>query len=351
METLETLETSPAPAASSGASAPPAPLISASVFRLGGPVQTSEGEPATLAQVVMDVSGQSVTHIGVRFSSGLFGHGQVSYAPFEVITEATPDMVTLAVSRQELDERMKATPTGFKLSVETQVLLDGKRVGRVSQLIFENTTQVLWRLVIDRGLSGEWSAPASAVTQLDARQIALSSKGTKKGTNTTELLTPYVPDAELIEDVRRAIEDYPRLRIDLKGINIHAIAGVVWLDGHVSSDLNRLLAAEQLQGMHGLAELHNDLIADNQLAINVSKALASDPRTAHAHIGVYPSLGVVHLRGVVATDEIRQAAEHIARAVPGVKAVFNETRINPTSDVLPILAGVTGDEDLVPGGE
>ncbi|HLY29450.1 MAG TPA: hypothetical protein VKQ36_00350, partial [Ktedonobacterales bacterium] len=196
----------------------PAALTRVSVFRLGGPAQTSEGEPATIAQVVMDVSGQAVTHIGVRFNGGFFSRGQVSYAPFDVIVEATADLVTLAVSRQELDEQMKATPTGFKLTVETQVLLDNKRVGRVSQLIFEAETQHLWRLVIDRGLSGEWSAPASAVSQLDARQISLTSAGSKS------LFTPYVPDHDLAEDIHRAIENYTRLRVDLGGVRIHVTA-------------------------------------------------------------------------------------------------------------------------------
>src|SRR5579875_851717 len=340
---METLETPSATATSTTTSAPP---ISVSAFRLGGPAQTSEGESATIAQVVMDVSGQAITHIGVRFQSFFFGSGQVSYAPFEAIAEATPDMVTLSVTRQELDERMKATPTGFKLSVETQVLLDATRVGRISQLIFENESQRLWRLVIDRGLSGEWSAPASAVTQLDARQISLSSKGA----TATTFLTPYVSDNELAEDARRAIENYTPLRIDLKGIDIYVIAGVVWLEGHVSSDLNRRLAADQLRTVNGIAELHNELIPDNELATSVSQALARDPRTAHAHIGVYPTLGVVHLRGVVATNEVRQAAGQIAQATPGVKTVLDEIRVNPMGDVLPTLAGVTGEEDHIPGG-
>jgi hypothetical protein len=36
--------------------------------------------------------------------------------------------------------------------------------------------------------------------------------------------------------------------------------------------------------------------------------------------------------------------------VPLVKQVINELRVDPAADVLPDLAGVTNNYDLVPGG-
>ncbi|HLY32645.1 MAG TPA: BON domain-containing protein, partial [Ktedonobacterales bacterium] len=96
--------------------------------------------------------------------------------------------------------------------------------------------------------------------------------------------------------------------------------------------------------------LHNNLLTDTEVASAVSQALARDPRTAHGYIGIYPALGVVHLRGVVPTNDMRQAAEEIARATPEVASVVNEIHVNPSGDVLPVMAGVTGDEDRVPGG-
>jgi hypothetical protein len=32
-----------------------------------------------------------------------------------------------------------------------------------------------------------------------------------------------------------------------------------------------------------------------------------------------------------------------------VKSVVNELRVNPNADVVPVLAGVTNEEDMVPG--
>jgi len=313
-------------------------LIPVSAFRFGGDVQTSEGEPGTLAHVVMEVGGHTITHIGVRF--GFFGRGRVLYASFADIASATDEQVTLAVTRAELEAGARATPTGFKLSADTQVLLDGKRSGRVGQLAFNAEKRRIWRLVIDRGLGGEWTASARYITQLDAKQITLT--GAK--------LTPFVPNQQLADDIHRAMENYNKLRIDLGGIHVHVADGVVWLEGHVSNDLNRRIVSDQLTGVQGIAELYNNLFSDTEVANRVSQALASDPQVARAHVGVYPELGEVHLRGVTPDAETRAAVAAIARSVAGVSAVINELRVDPRADTLPVMAGVTGDEDIVPGG-
>jgi len=122
------------------------------------------------------------------------------------------------------------------------------------------------------------------------------------------------------------------------------------LRGHVSSQFKRRLAHDQLRGLAGMAALHNELVADDELAATVSMALAHDPRTAGQHIGVYPRLGEVHLRGSVQTTAIRERAGEVARAVGSVTCVVNELHVDPTANEIPELSGVTNNEDLVPGG-
>jgi osmotically-inducible protein OsmY len=157
-------------------------------------------------------------------------------------------------------------------------------------------------------------------------------------------------DDELREDVYHRLRDCQLVRLDLPGITIHARDGVVWLRGHVSSDGKRRRADEVLRGLDGLLELHNELVTDTALAAAVAMALAYDPRTARQRIGVYPCLGLMRLRGIVRTPTAHAGAWEIAAAVPLVKQVVNELRIDPDADVLPDLAGVTNDYDLVPGG-
>lgn len=228
---------------------------------------------------------------------------------------------------------------------KTRIVLDAKRLGTLTQVTINRETRVLRHLVVDRGPGGEVLVPATDIAQVDERQILLDAH--QAG---AQPLIPFRRDAELYDEVRRAIEGYPRLRIDLDGIEIRAIDGVVWLKGNVSSELNRRLVQDQLTNIRGLAELHNELVADTELAAAVSTALAGDPRTGGERIGVYPELGNVRLRGSVRTPAAREAAAQIAGGVPGVKSVHNDLRVDPNASVLPVLASVTNEEDRVPGG-
>lgn len=319
-------------------------LAQVSKFRFGAVAETNEGESGTVTQVVMDDAARTVTHVAVRF--GPFGgrFGKVYYAPFEQIASATAELVKLQVNREAL-EAFTVAPKGLTLTSGVKVSEGGKSLGHLAQLTFESASRVLRHLVVERGLGSEWVIAAQTITRLDAKQIIIA-----QGAEGAHTLTAYRPDGEIEQDLREAIYDYPRLRIDMGGINVHVIDGVTWLRGHVSSELNRRLVADQIQGVDGISELHNDLIADTELAAAVSRALAADPRLREERIGVYPALGQVHLRGMVRTADARTSAAEVARRVPGVGGVVNELHVDPNASVLPVLAGVTGEEDEVPGG-
>ncbi|MEO7002685.1 MAG: BON domain-containing protein [Ktedonobacterales bacterium] len=319
-------------------------LAPVSKFRFGAAAQTSEGESGTITQVVIDASTWAITHVAVRF--GPFGgrFGTLYYAPFEQIAGATPDMVTLRISREALAS-FTAAPKGLTLSSSVKVDEGAKSLGHLVQLTFESASRALRHLVVERGLGSEWVISAQTIGRLDAKQITIA-----QGVAGAQKLSAYRPDSEIEQDIRDAIYDYARLRIDMGGINVHVIDGVVWLRGHVASELNRRLVADQIQGVDNITELHNDLIDDTELAASVSRALAADPRLREERIGVYPALGQVRLRGTVHTAEARTAAAEVARRVPAVGGVSNELHVDPTSTVLPVMAGVTGEEDAVPGG-
>ena len=310
-------------------------------FRFNCGIMASDGEAGKLTQVIADSQQRMVTHLGIRV--GLL-FGKTCYLPVQLVSEATADLITVSASLEEILTHT-TNPEGTPLNHSTGVMVAGKRIGHLAQLTFHRDTLVLRHLVIERG-SREVLLPASMVTNLASRQISADL-----GDTSIARLTIYRPDAELRQAVHDAIYDYPRLRVELAGITIHAIDGVVWLRGYVSNDLNRRMVEDQLRHISGLAELHNELIADNELAANVSMALARDARTANQHIGVYPKFGEVHLRGRTLTAEARQDAGTVVATVPGVKSVVNELLIDPHAQVVPVLAGVTNEEDQVPGGE
>ena len=59
----------------------------------------------------------------------------------------------------------------------------------------------------------------------------------------------------------------------------------------------------------------------------VMDALINDPRTKNAQIDVVNDRGIVTLQGTVKKDDVRRAAEEIARRQDGVITVINEIKI------------------------
>jgi osmotically-inducible protein OsmY len=310
-------------------------------FRFDAKVEASDGDAGRLVRVIASGQQRVVTHIGVQV--GLL-FGKTYYLPLDLVSTATADGLTVSVPLEEL-EKSTIKPEGAELSRSTGIMVAGKRIGQLSQLTIHKETHRLRHVVIDRG-SRELVVPATAVTSLASRQISADL-----GSASVSQLTAYRPDEELRQAVYDAIYDYPRLRVELNGIIIHAIDGVVWLRGYVANDLNRRMVEDQLHDIPGLAELHNELITDTGLAADVAMALAHDPRTAREHIGVYPRLGEVHLRGRVTTSEARAAAGSIASSNSTAKAVANELLIDPSAEVVPVLAGITNEDDKVPGSQ
>ncbi len=306
--------------------------------RFGADALTSEGERGTVNEMVVDPTTGAAIGVGIRF--GMFA--RLVYAGFERLTQGTDEVITLDAPRSALSA---TPPAGARLTPATLVTLDGKRAGRLAHITFDSASRTPLRIVIDRSM-GSMSVSARGLTKVDAGTLALSSE--RDGAGLT--LTPYHPDDALRADIRQALERYPRMWVDISGIDIQVIDGVVWLRGHVSSEINRRLVEDLSGGVEGVAELHNLLLPDPELAARISRALALDPITAEERIGVYPALGRVHLRGFVRTAAAREAAARIAAADQGALEVFNELRIDPRATVLPTLAGVTGQEDIVPGG-
>jgi osmotically-inducible protein OsmY len=310
-------------------------------FRFGATVHTEDGELGSLAWVAFDPTTSAVTAIGVKL--GVFGGTHM--APIDRVVPATQDDIHVSLTRAELAQS-KDAPDGAMVTHGTAVTLNNARAGKVAQVTVDTATHTLRHVMVDRGLGGEATLAARYISQLDTRQI--SAQNTEKK---AAQLTAYRPDDELREDVRLAIEGTPKLRVDLPGMDIQAIDGVVWLQGSTASDLNRRLIEDVVRQVPGIDELHNDLYSDMDVAAAVSSALGHDPSTAREHIGVYPRLGEVALRGAVRLEQTRTKAEEIAATIPGVRTVRNELAVDPAAGLLQVLAGVTNEEDIVPGGD
>ena len=332
------------------------PSAEAWKFRFGADISASDGTAGKLVAVgvVADEQRQTLTYLGIRVR--LFSRHHY-FVPVEVITDADAEEVTLNIALAEIEKWPSApSGSGIVLSRSTRMTtIDsrdardrgdaaGKQLGRLVQITVDPVTHALRSFVVDRGWRGEVLASAHAVTSIDAQQVT-AHPGNRRPDD-----MPYRPDEQLRQDIYDRLFDHAPLRLDLAAIEIHPLDGVVRLRGHVSNDLLRRMAEDQLQGITGMSELHNDLVADNDLAATVSMALALDSRTAGQHIGVYPRLGEIHLRGSVRTRAAYEGASNVAKAVPAVTRIMNELRIDPDANEISVLAGVTNREDMVPGG-
>lgn len=311
-------------------------------YRLDATVQASDGEAGRLVSVIVDAGRRCVIAAGVKIG---FLVGATYYVSVENAHSGTEEELTLAIPLDEIKQASRSVPSGAALTSGTIISSGGKNLGRLSQVTVDAEGQVLQTIVVDRGVRGEALISASQVTGMSTKQILVDLSA-----SSIDKLVPFRRDSDLYDEVYKSLFDYVPLRIDLSGMTIRVVDGVVWLFGHVSSDLNQRLASDLLQGIVGVASIHNQLVTDSDLAAQVSRALSRDPRTASEMIGVYPMLGEVRLRGSVRSGDARAAAGEIAQAVRGVKSVVNDLHVDPNARVVPVMAGITNEEDLVPGG-
>jgi len=312
-------------------------------FRFGADVQASDGEAGSVVALVADGQRRTLIEVGIR--RGPF-HPCV-FVSLEHVIEATAEALTLDLTREQIARQ--TTPAGMTLTPFTTVRANGVYLGRLAQLTVTAPSEMLRHFVVTQGFHGmrrEAAAPARIIIGMTARQISVHVDGLPH-----KRLLPYRTDTVLRQDVYARLFDYAPLRVDLPGIEIQPVDGEVWLRGHVSSGGARRMAEDQAQGVRGLVSLRNELTADDALAATVSMALARDlGADQRQHLGVYPRLGVVYLRGSVRTTAARERASVVASTCAMVKSVINEVRVTPTEEDISVMASVTNHADVAPGG-
>lgn len=314
-------------------------------YRLGTVVIASDGEAGTISHIIVQPGQRVVTHLGVKLNRGPGGTSK--QVPLDRVSTASADETHLTITREALLQAMPDLGGNqTTLSRSTSVSVDGKSSGSLTQVTTDATTNKLYRFGAKGGIGSETLIDAAWLTDVD-------QGGRSLGFRVPAGAAPvaYRADTDLLEDARAALWNYARLRVDMRAVDIQVVDGEVWLRGHVSSTLNRRVMEELLEGLDGLIAVHNELVADNELAVTVARALSANPATHGQRIGVYPNLGKVYLRGVALTPEVSATATKIAAEISGTDEVVNDLAISAKGTFIPQLAPVTGNEDIVPGGD
>ena len=144
---------------------------------------------------------------------------------------------------------------------------------------------------------------------------------------TDQDLHVYSDDSTLAE-IWKTIRQYEEIRaLGTDSFSISELKGFVLLTGHVSKKYHRDLLEEIAFSMPGVHAVHNKLIVDSDLIIQVAQALFKDKRLRHFIFPVGCAHGWVHIGGVVPQRELQIAAEEIAAQVPSVRGVLSRPRV------------------------
>jgi osmotically-inducible protein OsmY len=139
-----------------------------------------------------------------------------------------------------------------------------------------------------------------------------------------EIATDRRPDVDILADVRDGLWRDDQIRtLEQDSYQVAVSAGIVALCGHVTSTFNREAAEEIAANVPGVSAVNNRLVADSDLSVAISRALAADPRTEAVTVTVKVFRGWVSLIGEVGTAEEQAASETVAVAVPGVRGVLD----------------------------
>jgi hypothetical protein len=265
-------------------------------FHFGRKIVCSDGDAGSLAHLVFDTPSKCLTHLGVK-QCHLFGK-TVDFT-YDTVVRATGEGIMLRITRAELFATSEVAAGGAVLDQRSQVeRIESGDKGTVLMIAVHPENGALAYLVVHHLRAGQ-------DTLLREEYITTIAQGLVTVTLPDEVLNalpPYRSDDDLQQEIERALFDLTPLHIDLKGITIHVLDSVLYLEGNISSQLRADIVENQVQGVPGLLEIVNNLVGDDRLAADLAMALAQDPRTRDLPIGVYPRLGAVRLSGSCATS-------------------------------------------------
>jgi osmotically-inducible protein OsmY len=132
----------------------------------------------------------------------------------------------------------------------------------------------------------------------------------------------------ILADIWDALWKEDTLRsLDLGSLSIHVKGGEVYLYGHIARENNLTLILNIAHSIEGVVAVHNNLVSDHDLTIQVAQALARDERTRPLILPVKCSHGWISLGGEMPTQELQQVAEKVTIGVPGVRGVVSLPRV------------------------
>jgi osmotically-inducible protein OsmY len=134
----------------------------------------------------------------------------------------------------------------------------------------------------------------------------------------------FYSDRDLLPEVWDALWKHADVRsVDSESFAISVRDGRVSLTGHLSKASNRKLIENVVMRVPGVVAVNNNLVVDDELALQVALALGRDGRTRSLVLPVSCSHGWVRLGGIVPDRALQAIAEQVTGQVPSVRGIVS----------------------------
>ena len=270
-------------------------------IRIGSTVQCRDGRAGHVTKVVVEPGSKRVTDIVVE--RGLLLHRDI-VVPISLIKDVRDDTVELDVSIDELKSLPEFNEVDFAMPDDTWTEGHDYPPG-VVRIDLRNPALRI----------GELAPAWSAVMMVGHTHVGVSGAETPIGRGTR------------VSCRDGAVGRIDHVLVDPESGRVRAI--VVRKGGLLTKDVivptswveavqeDEIILAANRELLERLPE-YRPARSDTQISTDVQQALAADERTRGQAIDVRVELGVVYLRGVVTTEEAKQAATEAAERVQGV---------------------------------
>jgi osmotically-inducible protein OsmY len=198
-------------------------------------------------------------------------------------------------------------------------------VGKIDHLLVHAQDGEISHLVVRRGFLPYYLVvPVSWIETVNEEGVFL--RGNDEQLNGLPRHRARVT-ADILAEVQDRLDSATQ---DFSGVTVSFSHGILYLHGIVKDAKAIRVADEIARSSLGVMEVDNLLCTTSDVASWVAEALAMDPRTAEAVIGVSYDRGIVTLQGEVKSNAVHAAAEEIAYSQEGVISVVNALEVEHT---------------------
>lgn len=243
--------------------------------------------------------------------------------PAEAIVEADGQVLSLADRWDDLALDQPAKTADLRANA-TVVGADGKRIGRLRLVCFDQASRTVTTLVVDdRG--ARQLVPMDRVVEAGPERVV-----TDLHTNDITKLQPFATDWDLRQQIQDRLtverEVQRSLRIDVNDQRVR-------VRGYVADRAQAERVAALLRNIPGILELDLQPLTDADLARTIENALARDSQTASAQVEVTARTGIVDITGEAPDRSTARRVEAVARTVDGVEVVHNMVSVATSPSV------------------